>query len=350
MKRREFLSAAGVAGVAGLAGCTGFTGGGEPTGTLTVATYPSFVDDEEAAGAWLKSAFESEYDATVEFETPDSSLNYYIRRAQEDVPIEADVYVGLNTDQLIRLDSELEEPLFAESQGDLANGDAVKQRLQFDPTGRAVPYDTGYISLVYDENEVDEPPTFDALLDPAYEDTLIVQNAQTAATGRAFLLWSIHTLGDGWLDYWRELKANGITVVGSWSDSYNAYLNGEKPIVVSYSTDQVYASAQGQDLSKHQIGFLNDQGYANPEGMARFASAGNAELATAFMDFMLTPEAQGEIATRNVQFPAIDDADLPEDFAKYAKEPPEPVTFTYEELKGNVNEWVDTWAREIAQG
>ena len=82
--------------------------------------------------------------------------------------------------------------------------------------------------------------------------------------------------------------------------------------------------------------------------MARFADAGDPEAATDFMEFMLTSEAQGEIAMRNVQFPAVDDADLDPEFEQYAFVPPEPVTFTYEELAGNVDRWVEEWARQVA--
>ena len=41
-------------------------------------------------------------------------------------------------------------------------------------------------------------------------------------------------------------------------------------------------------------------------------------------------------------------ADLPAEFEKYAYTPDEPVTFTYDQLKGTVETWVDDWARQIA--
>ena len=230
--------------------------------------------------------------------------------------------------------------------------DAVKSGLQFDPQGRAVPFDTGYISLVYDGTKIEQAPTtFEDLLKSRYEGDLIVQNAQQSDPGRAFLLWTIHEFGaDGYLDYWTRLLENDVKILGDWSTAYNAYMGGEAPMVVSYSTDQVYYADQ-EDVTwdKHTIGFLNDQGYANPEAMARFADAPNADLAADFMDFVLSKEAQSVVPERNVQFPATTyDGILSETFQQYAKRPPEPVTFTYEDLAGNVNEWVDTWAKEIA--
>ena len=379
MDRRNFLRRTGAAatGLAALSGCTGGTDQGAtptegestatdapteteaagtttgteggPSGTLSVATYSSFTGDG-AAGNWLKSAFEEEYPGvTVEFSTPENGVNQFIQRKKQGASIDADLYVGLNTGELVRADRELDDPLFGVVDDQLDRAGSVKDALTIDPKGRAIPYDTGYISLVYDEDEVESPGTFDALLEPAYENALITQNAQQSDPGRAFLLWTIKAKGeDGYLDYWSKLLDNGVTVLSDWEPAYNAYMNGEAPMVVSYSTDQVYYHGEGVDMSKHQVGFLNDQGYANPEAMVQFADAANPELARLFMDFALTPEAQAEIAVRNVQFPAVEGVDPGEEFSKYAYEPPEPVTFTYDELAGNVSGWVDAWSRQVA--
>ena len=377
MRRRSFLQSAGVGAAALVAGCTtqqvdggtetGSDGtetstSGDATGTttgtaestaatLTVATYSAFVDAPSSSpGPWLKERFESEFDATLEWQTPENQLNYFIERQLQGVDPGADLYVGLDTNMLIRLDEKLNDALFAPVEsGALSRLGDVKDSLEFDPQNRAIPYDTGYISLVYNENEATAPETFDGLLDPEFEGDLITQNPTSSATGKAFLLHTIKAKGeDGYLDYWQQLKENDVRVLGTWSDAYTAYSNGEAPMVVSYSTDQVYANADGADLSEHQIRFLNDQGYANPEGMARFAASEQVELANQFMDFVLRPEVQAEIAVRNVQFPATTTAELPEEFAKYAREPGEPVTFTYEELKGNLSEWTDAWAKQFA--
>ena len=376
MDRRTFLRTTGAGGAAALvAGCLGggteesggaestesaTESGGTTTGTamgsaepteLVVATYGSFVDAPSSSpGPWLKEQFESEFDATLTWETPEQGLNYFIERQLGGASIEADLYVGLDTNMLIRIDEKLSEPLFAPvEEGAVSRRSEVKSSLEFDPMGRAVPYDTGYICLVWNERETTAPETFDGLLDSDHAGELIVQNPTSSATGTAFLLHTIAAKGEeGYLDYWRELKDNDVRVLGSWDDAYNAYSNGEAPMVVSYSTDQVFANEYGEPMAEHQLRFLNGQGYANPEGMARFAGTDRESLANEFMDFVLTPEVQAEIAVRNVQFPATTTATLPEDFAKFAHEPPEAVTFTYDELKGSLSEWTDAWARAFA--
>jgi thiamine transport system substrate-binding protein len=376
MKRRTFLRTVGAGGVAGLAGCAGGSGGGGSTSTtesattqtqtgtttgmaggtpeLVVATYGAFVDAPSTSpGPWIKETFESEFDATLTFATPDSEINYFIERALQGVEIDADAYVGLNVDMLIRIDDRLDDGLFADV-GDVDGRGEVNDGLNFDPQGRIVPYDTSYVSLVYNETMSDDgtftaPETFDGLLDSEYEGDLLAQNPTGSSTGKSFLLHTIKAKGpDGYLDYWQELQNNDVRVLSDWSSSYTAYSNEEAPMVVSYSTDQVYANREDQDLAKHQIRFLNDQGYAYPEGMSVFRNADNPDLAEQFLEFMLRPEVQGEIAQRNVAFPATTTAELPDDFAEYAQAPPEAVTFTYDALRDNVSEWTQAWERQFA--
>ncbi|AEN06568.1 thiamine ABC transporter substrate binding subunit [Halolamina sp.] len=353
--RRQFIKAAGAGGVSVLAGCSAADAGGSAD-TLVVATYPSFIDAPSSSpGEWVETAFEAEFDTNLVFQTPESGLDHYIQRANAGAEIDADVYVGLNVDSLIRLDANLEGDELLSGAPSLENEENIKEPLRFDPDGRAVPYDTGYISLVWnataDDGEFIAPESFDGLLDSAYKGDLLAQNPATSATGRAFLLHTINEYGpDGYLDYWAGLQENDVRILGSWDDAYGAYGEDEAPMVVSYSTDQVYANRYGQNMDRHQLRFLNDQGYANPEGMARFASSEKETLANSFMAFLLRPEVQGQIAARNVQFPAVTNPIFPEEYPEYetyAVEPPEAVSFSYQELQGNLQGWIEDWERQI---
>lgn len=316
--------------------------------TLVVSTYSSFLDAPSTSpGEWVKEEFESEFDATLEWEAPEGEVNHYIERRNQGVDIDADAYLGVRTDGLVRIDEELDADLFAEA-GDVSGAENVREGLDFDPSGRVLPFNTGYICPVYDSTEIEAPETFEGLLEEEYEGALIAQNPGTSTTGRAFLLHTVHHFGeDGYLEFWSDLQDNDVQVLGSWDDAYGAWMEGEAPMVVSFSTDQVFAAQEGADLDEHQIRFLNDQAYANPEGMAAFADAGEPELAREFMSFMLQPDVQGEIAQQNVVFPATGNANVPEEYDELAHEPPEPVTFTYEELQGSISEWIDDWERQF---
>jgi len=378
MNRRKFISAVGTGTMIAVAGCSvensddggeQSTSDGDDTNTtdngttetggeelpedegneLVVATYAPFIDAPSTSpGAWLKEEFESRFDAEITYQTPSGELNHYIEQQNAGQEIEADVYVGLTTDGLVRADNNATEQLFVRDL-DVAGLETVKDGLDFDPEGRAIPFDTGYISLVYDSTRMEAPETFDGLLEEEYRGDLIAQDPASSETGRAFLLHTIHEYGeDGYLEYWENLQDNDVRVLGSWSDAYASWSEGEAPMVVSYSTDQVFADMEGQDLAKHQIRFLNDQGYANPEGVGIFANTDTPNLAREFIEFLLEPDVQGEIAQRNVSFPATDNAELPADYAELAQEPPEPVTFSYDELQGSVDGWVEDWERQFA--
>ncbi len=374
--RRGALALGGAAGAAGLAGCSatpsdGDSGSdvdsgsdgdsGDATPTLTVATYESFIDAPSVSpGEWVKEEFESRVDAELEWATPDNEVNYYVERATSGAPIDADLYVGLTTEDLVRVDETVDDDLFAAA-GEIDGADAVRDGLRFDPFDRAVPFDTGYVSLVYDGTETTAPETFAGLLEDGHTGDLIAQNPGGSATGRAFLLHTVSRFGDGeaiegddgdadydYLDYWAELQANDVRVLGSWEDAYSAWSGGEAPMVVSYSTDQVFADMEDANLEEHQIRFLNDQAYATPEGMAVFADADEPDLAREFMSFLLEPDVQGEIAERNVAFPATDTAELPDGYADLAQTPAEAVTFSYDELQGSLDGWISEWERQFA--
>jgi len=400
MRRRRFLEAASGASLVGLAGCLvqdegstatdttnsetttddSTTSDGETrttsdsttsddetqtsepaglSGTITVATYESFLNapskSYDAPGAFVKERFEEAHpDATIEYTVPKNGLNGYIQRRKKGASVDADVYVGLNIDDLVRIDENLEDTrLFRElDTSRMDHADRVREDLDFgDPKGRALAYDTGYISLVFDERDVDAPETLDELTTEEYRGKLLAQNAQGTDTGQAFLLWTIAQKGpDDYLDYWERLLDNDVKILGSWWDSYSAYLDDQRPMVVSYSTDQVFANRDGQNMAKHQVGFPNDQGYANPEGMGVITGTEEADLAYEFMDFVLRGDVQETIALANVQFPAVTDkhVDLPAEFSDYAYRPNEPVALGYDELKGNLSTWIEDWSRLVA--
>jgi len=373
MRRRTFIAAAGTVAVAG---CTvsesddesngNKSNGGESIAppaeraemdfsgeTLTVGTYSSFVDaPSDSPGEWITSEFEERYGVTFEWATPPNDLNHYVERHNQGADIEADAYLGVRPQNLVRADRQLDGDLFAESDTDLLeHGSDIGDEFFFDPQNRAIPTFLSHCAIVYDGRNVPEPETFDDLTKDVYEGKIAIPNPAQTTTGLLFLLWSIDEFGpDGYLDYWEELTANEVRILGSWDDVYTQFQEGEMPVVVSFSNDRVFAKRFGNSLEKHRVALLNGDGYANLAGVARFADGANPELAYEFMDFVLEPEVQSVIAERNVTGPVNETAEPPEVFREYAKDPDESVFFGYDELEGNLEGWITDWSRQIAGG
>jgi thiamine transport system substrate-binding protein len=304
-------------------------------------------------GGWVKEEFESTTDATLEWFAPENGINYFVQRQQRGQAIEADAYLGLTVDNLVRADAALGDgggELFRKANPDaIANDDALKEGLAFDSQNRVVPTETSYISLVYSKNDIDAPKTLDDLLRPAYEGALITQDPTQSETGLGFLLQTIEDKGeDGYLEYWSALQENGVQILGSWSDAYAAYSNNEAPIVMSYATDQVFAARGDEDMSEHQVAFLNNQGVAYVAGIAAFADSERTGLVDRFTEFMLSPRVQSKVAVLNVAFPIVTNANLPANFDDLTYTPQETISYSYDRLQGNLNGWLDAWSRQVS--
>lgn len=374
--RRNFVATVGSATALGLAGCiemteTGgedtttstsgdgtstTTGGttatesGEPP-TLRMGTTEAYVGAvSTSAGGWVEEAFESEYDVDFEWVVRDNELNDFVRRKQQGVDLGADGYVGVTPTGLVRADRELDESLFAGfDTGGVDNTDDVVDAYWFDPERRVLPTGASYVCIVYDETEVPEPESLEALTTDEYSDGLLLPNPQNTVTGLSFLLWTVHEFGeDGYLGYWDRLVDNGLRTTGSWNAAYSAYSGKEAPMVMSYSTDQVYAAQSDVDMSRHQIAFPNDQGYAYVSGLAKFAGTDEAGLVDDFASFMLEADTQRNVAEKNVGIPTVSDASLPEEVQQYVHTPENPIQYGYETLAESADDWREAVTQRIA--
>ena len=361
MRRRSFLGGLGGVAAVGTAGCASREEESEETddgididGVLRVGTYPSMVDGEESAGAWIAEAFEESFPADeFDWTVPEDGLNLYRQQAEQEADLDPDVYLGLSVEDLLWIDETLEEGALFElfEVFRIEYSTRVRDGLTFeDPHRRVIPFQTDYACFVYDESEVGPPRTLEALTGPAYEGALLLPDPRVSELGRAFLLWTIDTFGeDGYLEYWEELVENDVDVRGSWEDTYTAYLAEWRPVVLSRATDPLVASREGYDESRHRVAFPDGQGYTIPEGGAVFDGTIRKELAYEFLDFVLSPDVQAELASRNARFPAVERefTTLDDEFDTYANEPPEEVFLTYEDLDGRLDGWVEDWSDHL---
>ena len=206
---------------------------------LVVYTYDSFAAGPAQA---IKEGFEALYpDVEVVFLAPGSAGETLARIIAElhAGGSDADVFIGISDTQLPRA---IDQGVFMKlDRSLLPNLAKVPAHLDFDETGHVVPFDHGYVTIIYDSRVLSEdelPRTLEDLTDPRFRGRLIAIDPRTSSVGHAFLMWTIAEYGDpGYLEFWERLAPNLLTVTGGWSAAYSQYEAGEAPMMVSYSTD-----------------------------------------------------------------------------------------------------------------
>jgi len=324
---------------------------GVGTEKLVVYTYSSFAS--WGAAPFIEEAFEKKHDVDVQFvATGDARmmLTKLLTEREAGRP-GADVFVGVGS---VDLSMARGEDLFVPLTGeDIPNLASVREDLLIDPTNSLIPYEHSYVTLVYDSQVLaveDVPLTFEQLLDPKYKKMLILEDPRTSSVGLAFLLWTIHQYGDpGYLDYWRKLLPNVLTITQGWSAAYDLFLAREAPIVVSFSTDTAYSVIE-EGSARYKVMLLNSQGYRSIYLMGIVKGTKQQGLCKELLDFVLSPEVQERISTTEWMFPANRKTLLPVLFYQNAVFPPDPVMVPSERIGENLDRWLLEWAGIIVGG
>ena len=314
--------------------------------TLTVMTHDSFAVSEDVV-----KAFEDENNAKVTFlQSGDAGevLNKAI--LTKDAPL-ADVLYGVDNTFLSRaLEADIYEP-YASSE--LQN---IPNAFKLDASNNALPVDYGDVCINYDKkyftaHSLAVPQSLEDLAKPEYANLLVMENPATSSTGLAFMLATVAHLGDGYIDYWGSLKANGVVIVDGWETAYYTNFsgssgNGPQPMVVSYGSspaaevifaetplnDPPTASILGPDTCFRQIEFVGIL-----KGTQKRA------LAEKFVDFMLSQQFQEDMPLQMFVYPVISNAALPDAFVKYAQLPEQPATLSPSEIDANRDKWIQKW-------
>ncbi len=318
---------------------------------LVVYTYSSFAS--WGAAPYIEEAFEQDRQVDVEFvATGDARMMLAKLIAEQEAGKPgADVFIGVEAGDLsTALDHDVFFPL---TKGDIPNLASVRQDLLIDATNSLIPYEHSYIALVYDSEALaveDLPRTFEALLEPTYENMIILEDPRTSSVGLAFLLWTILEHGDPeYLEYWRKLLPNVLTVTSGWSEAYDLFLAGEAPIVVSFSTDTAYSVIE-EGSARYKILLPNSQAYRSVYFMGIVNGTQQLELTKELLNFVLSPQVQERIPTTEWMFPANRETLLPVLFYQNAVFPPDPVMVAPEEVGKHLDRWLREWARIVVGG
>ena len=336
------LSLVAALGVVALAGCSAI-GNDSPApsasaGTVTLVTHDSF-----GLSDGILDAFEEQSGLTVEVVQPGDGgalVNQLV--LTKDAPL-GDLVFGIDNSFASRA---VDEGVVAPT--DLP--DAYE--------GALVPVDYGDVCINVDhawftEKGLAEPVTLEDLAKPEYKDLLVVPNAVTSSPGLSFLLATVGAFGeDGWVDYWKALKANGLKVADGWSDAYSTDFSGgggggPRPIVLSYASSPPYTVPEG--ATEPTTGALLDTCFRQTEYAGVIAGTSQPEAAQKLVDFLFSTTVQNDIPATMYVYPVNAKATLPESFVEFAEIADDPFVVSPEDIDKNRETWLSEWAA-IAQG
>ncbi len=311
---------------------------------LTVYAYDSFTGDW-GPGPTLVKDFEAKTGIKVNLVSAGSGVEMLQRLIVEQQNPVADVAVGISDDMASKaLASGLFMPYVSPTLAD------IPAFLQIDDQHRLLPFDYGNFAFVYDTEKIaaaDAPTSLQDLTDPKYKGKVILIDPRTSSVGLGLLIWSIETFGEeGYLQWWKAMKKNALTIADGWSSAYGLFTEGEAPLVISYTTSPVY-HVMWEDTTRYQA-LVFEQGHnATIENAGILASSKNLGAAKQFIDFLLS-DGQLVVATTNTMYPVNSTVDLPDAF-DWAPKPQTTNVLPSQLIAEKLDTWLDAWTQEMSR-
>ncbi|MDA7592904.1 thiamine ABC transporter substrate-binding protein [Rhodobacteraceae bacterium] len=266
---------------------------------------PDYFVSEWGPGPSIEEAFEKTCGCDLKF----SAGDLVPRLILEGSSTEADIVIGLNTDVTKKA---RETGLFAPHEQ--SNESLFLPIRWIDNT--FLPFNWSYVSFVYDETKISQPPKSFEDLANMKDAKIVIQDPRSSISGLALVLWVKEVYGDKAEEYWLKLAPNILTVTKGWSEAYGLFTSGEAEIVLSFNTSPAYhISAEGDQTKKAAI--FDEGHYAYFELVGKLRNSDQPELAEKFMKFVLSNEFQTLIPFTNWSYPAAQDrSNWPEVFVQ----------------------------------
>lgn len=218
------------------------------------------------------------------------------------------------------------------------------------------PVDTGDVCInIHDEYfekaGIEPPSTLTDLVGPEYKDMLVVQDPRTSSPGLAFLLATIATFGEeGWREYWKQLRTNGVRIVSDWTTAYTVEFSGSsgrgsRPLVVSYgSSPPAEVLYSDPPVTEPPTSVMQSSCFRQIEYVGRLTGTKKPDEADKLIEFLLGKTFQESMPLTLFVFPVNESARLPEVFEKFAVKPSNPLTIDAEDIAANRELWIEQWA------
>ncbi|SPT55056.1 Thiamine-binding periplasmic protein precursor [Actinomyces bovis] len=218
-----------------------------------------------------------------------------------------------------------------------------------------VPIDFGEVCINVDtkwfaDKGLTPPASFEDLTKPEYQGLFVAINPSTSSPGLAFLVATVGHFGEeGFAQYWKDLKANGMKIAEGWTAAYETDFSagegkGAYPIVVSYaSSPAATISEDGTTTTQALLSTSTRQ----VEYAGVLTKAANPEGAKAFIEWMLSAELQSSIPDHMYMYPVNPEATLPEKLSKFGKTSDAPIVVAPADIASKRESWLTTWTETV---
>ena len=279
----------------------------KPKVFLDAYTYDSFPPEliKMAKADMMKA-----YGMELRFRTFEDTGIMYAALLQERAKPIADVIIGLDDIYLERAKKDgLLQPYKPKARG------KIVPALVFDKEFYLTPFDYGVVTFNYDSERLKKAPsTWNDLTSAEYRGKIVIENPLTGSTGQALLFATIAQFGEsGYLDFWRKLRPNLLSMAPGWSAAYLMFTSGEAPIVLSYGTSPVYHLIY-ERTERYKAILLDNSAWLQVEGVGIAARAKNPKGAQHLVDYMLELKFQKALQETQFMYPVRSDAPLSPNF------------------------------------
>ncbi|MEO5974115.1 MAG: thiamine ABC transporter substrate-binding protein [Ilumatobacteraceae bacterium] len=221
------------------------------------------------------------------------------------------------------------------------------------------PVDTGDVCINYDiafyaEQNLTPPLTLRALTSSSYRNQLVIPSPLSSSPGLAFFLATVVEFGeDGWQEYWKQLRANGVLVVDGWTEAYTVEFSGssgkgDRPLVVSYaSSPPAEVLFSNPPISDAPTAVASLTCFRQIEYVGILRGTKHESEARLLVDYLTDVAFQGDLPLTQFVYPVNVNVVLPEAFTKYSLRPENPLTMEPSVIAQHRTAWLDEWTQIV---
>ena len=318
MKKKRVSWAACAAACLGLTACGGSqaaeTTAAETTAAAQETTAAETAKAETTKAETAAAAADQKLtgEVTVYMPSPSGLNEKYIQDFQDKTGVKVNLYEGTTGEILARLEAEKDNPV-----ADVVVLASWSDGLSLKNTGVLMSYDAenadklypdwidadktlfgssaSALGVIYNTTEIAElDADWTELADAKYKDMVAIPDPEKSGSCKDFLAGYMYANQENGWKTWEDLAAGGMTVPGANKAALEAVTTGEKAILVAGVDYNAYSSInKGEPLAVY---YPKSGTVINPRPAMILKSSKNVDNAKAFVDYLLSDDAQALVA------------------------------------------------------